>query len=427
MMYHSLSFLSHSACGCNPVTSISEVCDKQTGACPCREGVTGGNCDQCLPGTTGLLPSCEQCDECSSAWEGPVQTLEASATKYIMIADSLDVTNITSTDILQPLLSLLEQIDANLTSSAIDNLLNTTLDVFGELCSKIMLLEGLLHRAVIVEVELNHTLTEATVLNLELAQIITRLQFLVSLSKNISAEAARLKPADFASIVDTIREAEERSNATLQLVETVFHPTIDEANETLHAFLSKESEFLFIVNETIPLFLELDAAVEWYRLLVHNASRKLCGNPQGQNCDSGECGGVGCELCGGGEDCNGSLDQVLRARTTSDLTLDEVKELLDSLMNTTSGLRQAKSDSQLALSVSIEAAAKAGAAESQASSLFLDTDKLLLIVVDALSNNLSLFSLKILETIENETLLLRISKTPEEVRPKPERIRDVVA
>ena len=418
-----LSLLSHTACDCNPISSVSAVCDKQTGVCQCHEGVTGEKCDQCLPSTTGLLPFCELCDECSSSWEERVKTLEASAAKYIMIAGSINVTNMTSAARLQPLFALLEEIEMYLNSSEIDSLLNSTLDLFHDLCMKISLLESLLSRAMLVKVELNDTFTNATILNSELTQIISQLQYLVSLSANISAEAAQLKTVVFASFVDTIREAEERSNASLKLVMTEFASNITEANQILQEFLSKESEFLLIVDEVVLLLSELEKAIERYGMLVDSASRTLCGNPQGQKCDGdGMCGGVGCEFCGGGE-CGGSVDQVRNARSISDQALQKVKKLLESLTNTTFELGRARNESKLALNNSFEAKDKAGVAQLMASGLSSDTEQLLVVVVDALSNNLSLFSLEMLGMIENETLLLRISKTPEEVRLNSERMQ----
>lgn len=39
-------------------------CDRQTGACPCRENVAGHNCDQCAPNhwNYGQERGCEPCD-----------------------------------------------------------------------------------------------------------------------------------------------------------------------------------------------------------------------------------------------------------------------------------------------------------------------------------------------------------------------------
>ena len=54
----------------------SEVCDKETGQCPCKLNVEGMDCSQCVSqhyglgegeGGVGCLPCDEECDECTGA------------------------------------------------------------------------------------------------------------------------------------------------------------------------------------------------------------------------------------------------------------------------------------------------------------------------------------------------------------------------
>lgn len=52
------------ACRCDPEGTLSEVCDKQTGACLCRPGVTGARCDSCSRGRCDSFPACETCPNC---------------------------------------------------------------------------------------------------------------------------------------------------------------------------------------------------------------------------------------------------------------------------------------------------------------------------------------------------------------------------
>ena len=52
------------ACQCDAEGTLPEVCDKQTGACLCRPGVTGTRCNSCSKGHCDSFPTCETCPSC---------------------------------------------------------------------------------------------------------------------------------------------------------------------------------------------------------------------------------------------------------------------------------------------------------------------------------------------------------------------------
>lgn len=50
-------------CTCSPVGSLSNICDKRTGQCPCKEGITGHDCSNCPPRHVVTDNGCLNCDD----------------------------------------------------------------------------------------------------------------------------------------------------------------------------------------------------------------------------------------------------------------------------------------------------------------------------------------------------------------------------
>lgn len=63
------------ACRCDAEGTLQEGCNKQTGACLCRPGITGARCDSCRRGHCDSFPACETCPSCFFTLDAQRQNL----------------------------------------------------------------------------------------------------------------------------------------------------------------------------------------------------------------------------------------------------------------------------------------------------------------------------------------------------------------
>ncbi|KAF4793886.1 laminin subunit beta 4 [Turdus rufiventris] len=80
----------YSACECNLEGTRQPVCDKATGACNCRAGVTGRLCDQCGRGFEKDFPSCHQCHLCFDQWDTEIAALAQTVQGLMRFAAKLE-------------------------------------------------------------------------------------------------------------------------------------------------------------------------------------------------------------------------------------------------------------------------------------------------------------------------------------------------
>ncbi|XP_062365530.1 laminin subunit beta-3 [Cinclus cinclus] len=62
-------------CDCDFQGTEEPGCDKATGRCLCRAGVSGPRCDQCQQGHCGSYPGCQLCHPCFHTYDGDVERL----------------------------------------------------------------------------------------------------------------------------------------------------------------------------------------------------------------------------------------------------------------------------------------------------------------------------------------------------------------
>lgn len=71
--------ISFSACDCNLEGTERPSCDRETGECLCRIGVTGIFCDECAPGYDSAFPACKECHPCNAFWTDDITDVQRAA------------------------------------------------------------------------------------------------------------------------------------------------------------------------------------------------------------------------------------------------------------------------------------------------------------------------------------------------------------
>lgn len=74
---------SATACQCDAEGTILEGCNKKTGACLCRPGVTGSRCDSCSRGHCDSFPACETCPSCFFTLDAQRQNLSLALKSFL--------------------------------------------------------------------------------------------------------------------------------------------------------------------------------------------------------------------------------------------------------------------------------------------------------------------------------------------------------
>lgn len=80
--FHHVPSFSSPACQCDPEGTLPEGCNKQTGACLCRPGVTGSRCSSCSRGRCDSFPTCESCPACFFALDSQRQNLSLALKNF---------------------------------------------------------------------------------------------------------------------------------------------------------------------------------------------------------------------------------------------------------------------------------------------------------------------------------------------------------
>ena len=384
---------------------MSDVCDKSSGQCPCKEGVTGLKCESCLPNTSGLLPLCEPCDECYDRWFDRISVFLSDVRVAISIAESLNITITPVEDLFQ----LIRDINDTINLSRIQpEVYNTTNENIRNL---VLFVRDLLDRGG----EYRQRLEEARELDTDLwnstLDLNMTLQSLVSQAAQLNQSYLILDCEPFRLLVES---GHRRSNLADRLVAN------DVANLTANVTVylqdyetkRKERNFEDIKGRLGDMIIRVQKLLRDYNYLLDNVTVSLCGGSSTEEC--GPCGGSSCGFCSVAVECGGLLANAslaLESATSARILGEFLQQNLSSSIRT---LRELGRE----INTLLEEVTMTGSFVTGLRERVNATHTLVLAVLAVLnetSNYLKEATPEMIATLEEETLSYRLTRTPEQV------------
>ena len=344
-------------------------CDKETGQCLCLPGVMGERCDSCLPsGTTGVLPYCMLCDECSAQWDVPLVILEIVVMDYANLTEELMPIPVPHTqhkkgpDLIDPIIDGLDNISLMLDDIEIGEALNDSIELYNYI--------GLLHNTTLVLISNAQALNESihfennsiSLLLYDIESAAYELNDLQILLQNLTSETEAIMVANVSNLIGIINQSKQDAIGINATIENAIIPKLMESNETHGIYFAKEVVFLLLSNKTSEVLQNLEEKVFGYRDFMLEADSYICGREQdcaesidllcggygdGERC-GGACGGVECASCGG-EGCNDIMQLIEQTRNTSHFHFQQASVLHEVFTKRVENLTSLSNSSQIML------------------------------------------------------------------------------
>ena len=350
-------------------------------------------------------------------------------------ADSLTVTNVTHTEVnegrelVQPLLMLLSEIESLLNLTDFKSLLIQTNETHINVINIISRLRSLFDRAEMTSEMLQVDNSSFTLQREQVVNIQKELVEVCELLSNLTREKDGIELRSFDEYVNRINGALSSSNQSSSTVNTTVAALLNEAREQLNEFALKEMLFLNISEDVIGLLDILKIRLSQYQGFLYRADKSLCGREtslplkdsvecgcydNGDTCEE-ECGGIGCDVCGIG-DCNSTVNDVQLAINVSSEALERARRLKNIIEQDLQLLLEANTSSSQGVVLSTVTLELAQKELRNISQLLASIQSFTVDILTAM--NASLPNISAIERLMNETLSLRMSKTPEEVKNK---------
>lgn len=354
------------ACDCDRRGIQSPQCNRGTGHCTCRPGVSGVRCDQCGRGFSGQFPDCQPCHQCFGDWDRIVQDLATRTRDLVRRGKDVHLTGVAGAykknfkDIEAKLAKARKIVNSrNATVESVTNLMKIMDDLRNKINESTEALTQL-------ETELTNVQDENFDANHDLADLEREARSLNMTAKERAHQLEVLKNSNFLGAYDSIhqsysqsRQAEQLANASAVNVPSPVSDSAKTRQKTDQLVARNRDDFNRKNAANRRALGDVTARVN--TLDLRNINEKVCGASGDTPCSESPCGGAGCRddegkrLCGG-LNCNGAvatadnaLDRAKHAEEELQRALGEVDVLLQKVAEAKAKADKAKQRAQATL------------------------------------------------------------------------------
>ena len=399
--------------------------------CDCLPRVIGDRCDRCQGNTTDFFPSCEPCDECTGQWQARINPLRANVEAALELARMTSMTpGPEGVPILVVLVNTLNEVREILDTSRADSeLAGNVTELHRRLCELTNQTQGLFERTVAVDDEITRLEGDVGSFEDETTRLASLLLELQEEFETLSVEFRNISIPDLdpQPYLTLAEESEERSAMADQLISQNVSVLLSLTENLLEEFNGElnSSGLLERQIENLRIISLISQRVSEYESFLVQASSELCGGgganaTSGESCD-GECGGVGCDNCGGSPQCNGLVTMAAEAVVVSREALEIAENLRNQTLSRLAILRTLFANISALRNETLDAELAARRVQMRAEGLWIEVRGLR----DDLQRQLQdeRIDPDIIEEVERETLSLALIVTRDEVNETVQFIR----
>ena len=371
---------------CECASEASLGCDRLTGQCTCREGVTGRSCDACEEGTNNLWPDCLTCDdECYALWNDSI--FQLTEVVNANISEAL-TSNISSVNVsMEEFDQLCDTVDDIFAISNSSNLSVIELNRVDELVVMLM-------QQIIIQLQaanaVNVSIVNISVSEVMLVEQLERIKRTLATALNdLNGLQLELPINNGTNLSNQVQRALNRSLQAYKVVSDDVQITIDLITNGSKVYDDKLKKFQSIENQIRELL-----------SLVNNAT-EFAGEKNSFLCENNA------SLIG--SDCDGIFEESMITASQIVTSIKEVNEYLSMVAIIESQLIELSNT----LELSLQNLSEISDYRLPDEAMMLRDD--MLDLNEKLSDKLNSSILLLIESLANQLLQLSLNSTPVEV------------